>query len=54
MKWQWVAVEQVEYQEVVDQVVLTEKVKRHIQVAEAVTLDQVDTRDRAEVAEEPL
>ena len=39
---------------VVHQVVLTGKVKRHIQVDKAVELDQVGTRDQVEVAEEPL
>tara|TARA_R110002074_G_scaffold312059_1_gene482803 strand:- start:175 stop:330 length:156 start_codon:yes stop_codon:yes gene_type:complete len=49
-----VVAEQVDHQEVVHQVALTEKVKQHIQVAEAVTLDPTHTQDQAEVAVEPL
>ena len=53
MKWQWVAVEQVDHQEVVHQEERTERAKQHIQVAEAVTQDPTHIQVRAEVAEEP-
>ena len=46
--------EQADHREVVHQVVLTEKVKQHIQVEKAVTLDHNHTRVQVEVAEEPL
>ena len=54
MKWQWVAVEQVDHQEVVHQEEPTERARQHIQVAEAVTQDPTHIQVRAEVAEEPL
>tara|TARA_B110000858_G_scaffold101365_1_gene116482 strand:+ start:402 stop:560 length:159 start_codon:yes stop_codon:yes gene_type:complete len=50
---QWEAVEEADRQVVVHQVALTEKVKQHIQVAEAVTLDHNHIQDQVEVVEEP-
>ena len=48
------AAEQVDHQEAVHQVAQMVKVKQHIQVDKAVTLDHSHTRDQVAVAEEPL
>tara|TARA_R110001592_G_scaffold274413_1_gene541413 strand:+ start:120 stop:275 length:156 start_codon:yes stop_codon:yes gene_type:complete len=48
-----VVAEQADRQVVVHQVVQTEKVKQHIQVVKAVTLDHDHIQDQAEVVEEP-
>jgi hypothetical protein len=49
-----VVAEQVDHQEVVHQVVQTEKVRQDFQVVKAVTLDQTHTQDQVEAAVEPL
>jgi hypothetical protein len=49
-----VVAEQVDHREVVHRVVLTEKVKQHIQVEKAVTPDHNHIQVQVEVAEEPL